>query len=114
MSETRTARNVHQRLALIDAGEDEEGAIDGLGDGGQRGLGQALGARVDSFGFQAELASGEEKLVAIEGLGTADELMAQLLGAGGNIMKAGQGHQAFEAAVLRRRGIVLLYSIQLR
>lgn len=66
-------------------------------------MGQALGLAVGPPGFQPQLLCSQQQFAPTEGATIFGELMSQLLGGYGNVMKTGQHDQTCKTAIDRGR-----------
>ncbi|MNZ26464.1 hypothetical protein D3C78_436560 [compost metagenome] len=100
---TLALRVMDQRLAIVDARNDEEPSVVVGRDGGQRGMSETLDLAASGLGFQSQLLGSQQKFAPSEGATIFGELMSQLLGGYGNVMETGQHDQTCKTAIDRRR-----------
>ncbi|MOA17047.1 hypothetical protein D3C78_1372890 [compost metagenome] len=79
-----------QRLAVVDARDDEEAPVGRSSNGWKRGVGQAFGLAARRFGLQTELLGGQQQLNLSEAAAILGEFVSELLGGYGNVVETGQ------------------------
>jgi len=96
-------RVMDQRLAIVDARDDEEAPVDRGGNGREWGVGEALGLAARRFGLQTQLLGRQQQFGPAERAAILGELMDELFRRGRQIVKAGEHDQAGQAGIERRR-----------